>query len=98
MSGGQKQKVGLARALYQDSEILILDESTSALDNITQKLIINNLKSMKTSITIIMITHRLKLVEKCDNIFLIDKGKIEQQGKFEELIKKSDYFKKSLSE
>ena len=52
---------------------------------------------MKTSITIIMITHRLKLVEKCDNIFLIDKGKIEQQGKFEELIKKSDYFKKSLS-
>lgn len=97
LSGGQRQRIAIARALYHDPKVLILDESTSALDNITQKLIINNLKSMKTSITIIMITHRLKLVEKCDNIFLIDKGKIEQQGKFEELIKKSDYFKKSLS-
>ena len=97
LSGGQRQRIAIARALYHDPKVLILDESTSALDNITQKLIINNLKSMKTGITIIMITHRLKSVEKCDNIFLIDKGKIEQQGKFEELIKKSDYFKKSLS-
>ena len=97
LSGGQRQRIAIARALYHDPKVLILDEATSALDNITQKLIINNLKSMKTGITIIMITHRLATVEKCDNIFLIDKGKIEQQGKFEELIKKSDYFSKSLS-
>ena len=98
LSGGQRQRIGIARALYHDPKVLILDEATSALDNITQKSILNNLKSMKTDITIIMITHRLSTVKECDSIILMEKGEIKAQGTFEELLKRNDNFKDQLSE
>tara|TARA_B110000503_G_C7098681_1_gene392806 strand:+ start:1182 stop:1439 length:258 start_codon:yes stop_codon:yes gene_type:complete len=84
--------------LYYDSKVLILDEATSALDNLTQKLIINNLKSIKTGITIIMITHRLSTVRECDSIILLNKGGIKGQGTFEELVDSNDNFKAQSSE
>ena len=84
--------------MYHDPKVLILDEATSALDNITQKLIINNLKSMKTGITIIMITHRLSTVRECDSIILLDKGEIKGQGTFEELVNSNDDFKAQSDE
>jgi len=98
LSGGQRQRIAIARALYHDPKVLILDEATSALDNITQKLIINNLKSMKTGITIIMITHRLSTVREYDSIILLDKGEIKGQGTFEELVNSNDDFKAQSSE
>ena len=84
--------------MYYDSKVLILDEATSALHNITQKLIINNLKSMKTGITIIMITHRLSTVRECDSIILLNKGEIKGQGTSEELVDNNDNFKAQSSE
>lgn len=98
LSGGQRQRIGIARALYHDPKVLILDEATSALDNITQKSILNNLKSMKTDITIIMITHRLSTVRECDSIILLDKGEIKAQGTFEELVRDNDNFKDQSSQ
>ena len=76
LSGGQKQRIALARAFYHDREFIILDESTSALDNKIEKEIINELKLLKKSITLIMIAHRLSTLEHCDSIINIEDGKL----------------------
>jgi ABC-type bacteriocin/lantibiotic exporter with double-glycine peptidase domain len=68
LSGGQRQRIGIARALYHDPEVLILDEATSALDHETEKAFIDALNNLKGKLTIIMISHRLTTVEKCDEI------------------------------
>ena len=75
LSGGQKQKVGLARALYQDTEILILDESTNAIDEKSEKKIIDNILSLNTK-TIILITHKIKNLVNFDEIYKIEKKKL----------------------
>jgi len=67
LSGGQKQRISLARALYKNSKIIILDEPTSSLDSITEKIVINNLISLENK-TIILVTHKLNLLDKFDNI------------------------------
>lgn len=94
LSGGQMQRIGIARALYNDPKILILDEATSALDNITENKVMNSLLKLNADLTIIMIAHRLTTVEKCNKIYLIDKGKIIASGKYEEIYKKSALFRK----
>ena len=91
-SGGQIQRIGIARALYKNPSILIFDESTSALDNKTEKEIIKEINMMKGNITIIMIAHRLSTVEECDEIFVMDNGKIIEKGNFKELIQMEGYF------
>ena len=93
LSGGQRQRIGLARALYKNPKVLILDEATSALDNATENSIIKNINGIKEKITIIIIAHRLKTVENCDKIIILEKGKIKAQGKFSELINSDGYFK-----
>ena len=95
LSGGQRQRIGIARALYHNPKVLILDEATSALDNQTEKAImdaVNNLSKGK-DITIILIAHRLSTVKKCDQIFLLEKGQLKNQGTFEELIKVNENFR-----
>ena len=95
LSGGQRQRIGIARALYHNPQVLILDEATSALDNQTEKAImdaVNNLSKGK-DITIIIIAHRLSTVKKCDQIFLLEKGQLKNQGTFEELIKVNENFR-----
>ena len=95
LSGGQRQRIGVARALYHNPEVLILDEATSALDNQTEKAImdaVNNLSEVK-DITIIIIAHRLSTVKKCDQIFLLEKGHLKNQGTFEELINIDESFR-----
>lgn len=92
ISGGQKQRIGLARALYNNPSLLVLDEATNALDNLTEELIIENILKLKEKMTIIMIAHRLTTLKKCNKIFLIEKGKIKSQGKYEELIMKNCNF------
>lgn len=83
ISGGQKQRLMIARAIVFKPKILIFDEATSALDNITQKKISNSLDSLKC--TRIVIAHRLSTIKNCDRIIVIDKGQIVEEGTYEEL-------------
>lgn len=93
LSGGQRQRIGIARALYRKPKLLILDEATSALDNQTEKAVMEAVNNLSKSITIILIAHRLNSVKKCDKIFLLEKGELKLQGKFEELINNDENFR-----
>ncbi len=90
ISGGQGQRVALARALMNEPKILILDEATSAVDNITQEAIRRNLDAL--NITRIVIAHRLSTVRKCDRIIVLGDGVIKEQGSYEELMAKNGVF------
>jgi ABC-type multidrug transport system fused ATPase/permease subunit len=93
LSGGQRQRIGIARAIYHNPQILILDEATSALDNLTERAVMEAVHKLRKNITIIMIAHRLSTVKNCDNILLLEKGEIKEQGKFDELIQINDQFR-----
>tara|TARA_X000000950_G_C13890222_1_gene650539 strand:+ start:686 stop:2500 length:1815 start_codon:yes stop_codon:yes gene_type:complete len=94
LSGGQRQRIGIARALYHNAEVLVFDEATSSLDGITEKMVMNAIHDFSGQKTIIMIAHRLKTVQKCDQIYFIDRGNVIDQGTYQELIKTNEYFKK----
>ena len=94
LSGGQRQRIGLARSLYHKPDVLILDEATSSLDNITEKMVIDEINNLGDKITNIIIAHRLSTVKNFDKIFLLEKGKIKIEGNYEELLNKSIDFKK----
>lgn len=94
LSGGQRQRIGIARALYNDADILIFDEATSALDGITEKVIMDAIQELSGKKTIIMIAHRLKTVQKCDIIYLMEKGEIVGQGNYQDLINNNVRFRK----
>ena len=79
MSGGQRQRLGIARALYHDPELLILDEATSALDNDTEAAIMEAINHFHGRKTMLIIAHRLKTIENCDMIFAVADGKIVQE-------------------
>lgn len=89
-SGGQKQRLMIARAVAHKPKILIFDEATSALDNITQKNISKSLDELKC--TRIVIAHRLSTIRNCDRIVVIDGGKIIEDGTYDELIANKGYF------
>lgn len=93
LSGGQRQRIGIARALYNDADILVFDEATSALDGITEKVIMDAIQELSGKKTIIMIAHRLKTVEKCDVIYLMEQGEVVEQGTYHNLIKNNSKFK-----
>lgn len=93
LSGGQRQRIGIARALYHNPQVLILDEATSALDNLTEQAVMEAVHSLGHKITIILIAHRLSTVKACDTIFLLEKGKLEAQGSFEELAQVNERFR-----
>lgn len=95
LSGGQKQRVALARALYQNSEILVLDEATSSLDNRTEELIQETIKNLKQKMTILSIAHRFSTIKNCDFIFLLDNGNIKEKGTFENMKKKLPLFSRT---
>ena len=94
LSGGQRQRIGIARALYNQADVLIFDEATSALDGITEKIIMDAIHDFSGQKTIIMIAHRLKTVEKCDIIYLMEKGSIIDQGTYKELVDNNPKFRK----
>jgi ABC-type multidrug transport system fused ATPase/permease subunit len=85
ISGGQRQRIAIARTLYLDPEILIFDEATSALDPKNESEIISNILSLKGSKTIIIIAHKFSLIKNCDNIIVLDDGKLIKQGKYNEI-------------
>ena len=78
MSGGQRQRLGIARALYHDPEILVFDEATSALDNDTESAIMEAIENFHGRKTLIIIAHRLRTIENCDLIFKVENGKIQE--------------------
>ena len=90
ISGGQKQRLMIARAVAPKPRILIFDEATSALDNKTQKQVSEALDGLKC--TRIVIAHRLSTIQNCDRILVMDQGAIVEEGKYEELIAKNGYF------
>ncbi|XME01781.1 ATP-binding cassette domain-containing protein [Lachnospiraceae bacterium C1.1] len=91
ISGGQKQRLLIARAIAQKPKILMFDEATSALDNITQRIVSDSLD--KLDCTRIVIAHRLSTIKNCDRIVVLDKGKIAEDGTFDELMKNGGFFK-----
>ena len=90
ISGGQRQRLMIARAIAPKPKILMLDEATSALDNLTQKKISESLDSLKC--TRLVIAHRLSTIKQCDRIIVLDHGKIIEDGKYDELIEKNGFF------
>ncbi len=90
ISGGQRQRLMIARATAPKPKILMFDEATSALDNLTQKKVSESLDALKC--TRIVIAHRLSTIKQCDRIIVLDKGKIIEDGRYDELIAKNGFF------
>ncbi|MBW4548421.1 MAG: ABC transporter ATP-binding protein/permease [Symplocastrum torsivum CPER-KK1] len=86
LSGGQRQRIGIARALYHEREILVLDEATAALDNETESLVTEAIKSLAGTKTLIIIAHRLSTVEHCDQVYVLEKGRVVKSGSFQEVV------------
>ncbi len=96
LSGGQKQRISIARALLKDPEIYIFDEATSSLDTESEQFIQNSIFSIAGKKTTIIIAHRLSTIRKADVIVVLDKGKIVEQGSYEELLQRRGQFWKMV--
>ena len=94
LSGGEKQRISIARAMMKNSSIILLDEATSSLDNETESKIQEALKVLTKDKTTIVIAHRLSTILNSDNIYVIDSGKVIESGKHNDLMNKSDLYKK----
>ena len=94
LSGGQVQRIGIARALFYDPQVIILDEATSSLDQITEKNILKDFNNFKEHKCIIKVSHRLSSLKFCDEVFLIEDGMIKDQGKIDDLILRNEAIKK----
>ena len=92
LSGGQQQRLSLARALLRNPDILILDEATSALDTVSERLIQKALEEMHSSRTVLVIAHRLSTIANADNIIVLERGRIVEQGSKEDLVSKEGEF------
>jgi ATP-binding cassette subfamily B protein len=86
ISGGEQQRIGIARALYKKPQILILDEATSSLDAESEHAISETFKSIAGNTTLLVVAHRLSTIETADNIFVLSDGKIDESGCHNELI------------
>lgn len=86
LSGGQMQRLGLARALYSKPSLLVMDEATSALDAESESEIKKALEELRGSVTVVLIAHRLNTIQHADTVFLIDKGKVVDEGRFPQLV------------
>ncbi|PJI06837.1 MULTISPECIES: ABC transporter ATP-binding protein [Clostridium] len=92
ISGGQKQRISIARAIIKNPSLLILDDSLSAVDAVTETNILNNLKDVRKNKTAIIIAHRLSAVKDADEIIVLDKGRIAEKGTHDELLKKGGIY------
>jgi ABC-type multidrug transport system fused ATPase/permease subunit len=98
LSGGQCQRIGIARALYKQANVLVFDEATSALDNNTEQSVMDAIEGLNRDLTILLIAHRLSTVRRCDTIIELEHGKVVAQGTYEQLIKRSPSFRRMARE
>ena len=94
LSGGQRQRIGIARALYNDPELLVLDEATSALDARTEDLVMDAIANLRGKRTMIIIAHRLRSVEGCDRILVLEGGGVRGLGRYEDLDRSNEAFRR----
>lgn len=97
LSGGEKQRIAIARAIMKDAPIIILDEATANVDPENEKELTEAIENLTKKKTIIMIAHRLKTVRNADQIIVVDKGKIVQKGKHDELLKQEGIYKNFIT-
>jgi ABC-type multidrug transport system fused ATPase/permease subunit len=93
LSGGQRQRLGIARALYHNPDVLVFDEATSALDGMTEDAVMQAVQTLSAERTMILIAHRLRTVQACDRIVMLEAGKIIADGSYSELAKNSIAFR-----
>lgn len=93
LSGGQRQRIGIARALYTDPDILVFDEATSALDGGTESAVMESIRELASVKTLLVIAHRLSTVEHCDNLCLLESGRVTALGSFQQLLDTSESFR-----
>ena len=96
MSGGQRQRLGLARAIYRESKIMILDEATSSLDAITESKVMETVKSLRGKTTVIIVAHRLSTIKNADQVIYLEGGKVLGMGTFNELRKNLPQFEEQV--
>jgi ABC-type multidrug transport system fused ATPase/permease subunit len=94
LSGGQRQRIGIARALYHQPDVLVFDEATSALDGLTEDAVMDAIRSLSGGRTIILIAHRLRTVEACNRIVMLDHGRIVAEGPYTGLLETSERFRR----
>ncbi len=93
LSGGQRQRIGLARALYREADLIVLDEATSALDTVTERAVLDGIKTLHGQQTLIMIAHRLSTLRTCTRLFVMERGKIVAAGPWDVLLATSPAFR-----
>jgi ATP-binding cassette subfamily C protein len=91
LSGGQRQRIGIARAVYHNPRVLVMDEATSALDGETEKAVVAAIGKLRGDRTIITVAHRLTTVQGCDRVYLLEDGKISDQGSFSNLMSRHEH-------
>lgn len=94
LSGGQCQRIGIARALYKQASMLMFDEATSALDNATEQMVMNAINEIDRDLTVFLVAHRLTTVQHCDMIIELEQGRVVATGTYEELLEISPSFQK----
>lgn len=92
LSGGQRQRVAIARALYDKPDILVLDEATSALDTMSERAVLEALDNLHGKITTITVAHRLSTIERCDEVLVLNRGRLVANGPYETLMRTNDLF------
>ena len=97
MSGGQRQRVAIARALLRDAPILLLDEATSALDAESEARVQASLEELSRDRTTLVIAHRLSTIRRADKIIVMDKGRVVEEGKHEDLLAKGGVYSKLVA-
>ncbi len=98
LSGGQRQRIGIARALYRDPEVLVFDEATSALDGVTEASVMEAIQELSSLKTVIIIAHRLATVERCQQLCLLENGRVTHSGTYCELLEQSSLFRSLVRE
>lgn len=93
LSGGQRQRIGIARALYNEPDLLVFDEATSALDNVTERAVMQAVQELGGTKTIILIAHRLSTVRNCDQVIMLENGRVAAADSYEGLVARHDGFR-----